>query len=258
MRMPVIFAAHGAPVLLDDDVWMSELAAWAKAMPKPTSSPDGVGSLGAAPDDAGRDAAGAARLRLLRFPGEVLPDHGTRPRARRPGRRVRELLDQRKHRRGPTTSSAASTTGRTCRWWRCTRTPTCRCCRSRCRPSTRRSSSRSAARSRRCATRACSCSAAASSPTTCATRSGPASRRGRGSSTRGWPTRCSGSTWTRSRTSARRAPAADLALPTWEHYAPLLVSAGASAETAARPKVTFPITGFWMDGAFTKRSVQFE
>ena len=35
--MPVIFAAHGAPVLLDDEVWMGELAAWAAAMPKPAS-----------------------------------------------------------------------------------------------------------------------------------------------------------------------------------------------------------------------------
>jgi 4,5-DOPA dioxygenase extradiol len=52
-----------------------------------------------------------------------------------------------------------------------------------------------------------------------------------------------------------RAPAARLALPTWEHYAPLLVAAGAAA--AGRPRTTFPITGWWMDGAFTKRSVQF-
>ncbi len=36
-RMPVIFAAHGAPVLLDDAAWMAELAAWANAMPKPSS-----------------------------------------------------------------------------------------------------------------------------------------------------------------------------------------------------------------------------
>jgi 4,5-DOPA dioxygenase extradiol len=35
--MPVIFAAHGAPVLLDDPVWMAELAAWAAAMPRPAS-----------------------------------------------------------------------------------------------------------------------------------------------------------------------------------------------------------------------------
>lgn len=50
-----------------------------------------------------------------------------------------------------------------------------------------------------------------------------------------------------------RAPAPQLALPTWEHYAPVLVAVGASR--SERP--TFPITGFWMDGAFTKRSVQF-
>jgi 4,5-DOPA dioxygenase extradiol len=36
-RMPVIFAAHGAPILLDDPVWMGKLAAWAKAMPRPKS-----------------------------------------------------------------------------------------------------------------------------------------------------------------------------------------------------------------------------
>ena len=52
-----------------------------------------------------------------------------------------------------------------------------------------------------------------------------------------------------------RAPAAHLALPTWEHYAPVLVAAGAAAD--GRPRTSFPITGFWMEGAFTKRSVQF-
>lgn len=53
-----------------------------------------------------------------------------------------------------------------------------------------------------------------------------------------------------------RAPAVDLALPTWEHYAPLLVAAGAVGAPA--PRASFPITGFWMDGAFTRRSVQFD
>jgi 4,5-DOPA dioxygenase extradiol len=52
----------------------------------------------------------------------------------------------------------------------------------------------------------------------------------------------------------RRAPAASTALPTWEHYAPLLVAAGAASD--GRPNARFPITGFWMDGAFTRRSVQ--
>jgi 4,5-DOPA dioxygenase extradiol len=52
----------------------------------------------------------------------------------------------------------------------------------------------------------------------------------------------------------KRAPAAALALPTWEHYAPVLVAAGAASHHA--PRVTFPITGFWLDGPFTRRSVQ--
>jgi 4,5-DOPA dioxygenase extradiol len=51
-----------------------------------------------------------------------------------------------------------------------------------------------------------------------------------------------------------RAPAAQTALPTWEHYAPVLVAAGAAS--LGSPRVTFPITGFWQGGAFTKRSVQ--
>ena len=53
----------------------------------------------------------------------------------------------------------------------------------------------------------------------------------------------------------KRAPAARTALPTWEHYAPVLVVAGAVGDE--HPTTTFPITGWWMDGAFTKRSVQF-
>lgn len=49
-----------------------------------------------------------------------------------------------------------------------------------------------------------------------------------------------------------RGPAARTALPTVEHFAPLLVAAGA----APNEHVTFPITGWWMDGAFTRRSAQ--
>jgi 4,5-DOPA dioxygenase extradiol len=34
-RMPAIFLAHGSPFLLDDEKWVAELNAWAKAMPRP-------------------------------------------------------------------------------------------------------------------------------------------------------------------------------------------------------------------------------
>lgn len=63
----------------------------------------------------------------------------------------------------------------------------------------------------------------------------------------------------RHRGPARRVRArtrAQVALPTWEHYAPLLVAAGAVGQE--QPSAVFPITGFWMGGAFTRRSVQFD
>ncbi|HEX8616371.1 MAG TPA: class III extradiol ring-cleavage dioxygenase [Thermoanaerobaculia bacterium] len=50
-----------------------------------------------------------------------------------------------------------------------------------------------------------------------------------------------------------KAPGVRLALPTHEHFAPLLVAHGAAAEPE---QIQFPITGFWL-GAFTRRSVQF-
>lgn len=124
-RMPVIFAAHGAPVLLDDAGWMAELAAWASAMPRPESMAyafrPGIPAWA-------RDFDGWAADTLGRFDVDALMDF------------------------------------------------------------------------------------------------------------------------------QNRAPAARTALPTWEHYAPVLIAAGAVADE--QPRASFPITGFWMDGAFTKRSVQ--
>jgi 4,5-DOPA dioxygenase extradiol len=34
-RMPAIYLGHGAPPLVDDPLWVAELAAWAKTMPRP-------------------------------------------------------------------------------------------------------------------------------------------------------------------------------------------------------------------------------
>ncbi len=34
-RMPAIYLGHGAPPLVDDDVWPRELATWAKSLPRP-------------------------------------------------------------------------------------------------------------------------------------------------------------------------------------------------------------------------------
>jgi 4,5-DOPA dioxygenase extradiol len=51
-----------------------------------------------------------------------------------------------------------------------------------------------------------------------------------------------------------KAPGVRMALPTHEHFVPVLVALGASL--GAADAVTFPITGFTY-GSFTKRSVQF-
>jgi len=51
-----------------------------------------------------------------------------------------------------------------------------------------------------------------------------------------------------------KGPGVRQALPTYEHFVPVIVAAGAAA--AEQPKVTFPISGFWF-GSFTRRSVQF-
>lgn len=51
-----------------------------------------------------------------------------------------------------------------------------------------------------------------------------------------------------------KAPAVRQALPTQEHFVPVIVSAGASVEDSG--PITFPITGF-LGGSLTKRSVQF-
>lgn len=36
-RMPTIYLGHGAPPLVDDRLWVAQLAAWARALPRPTA-----------------------------------------------------------------------------------------------------------------------------------------------------------------------------------------------------------------------------
>ena len=36
-RMPAVYLGHGAPPLVDDQLWVAQLAAWAAALPRPTA-----------------------------------------------------------------------------------------------------------------------------------------------------------------------------------------------------------------------------
>jgi 4,5-DOPA dioxygenase extradiol len=254
-RMPVIFAAHGAPVLLDDQVWVSELAAWARAMPKPASVLMVSAHWEQRPATLGATRPVPLVYDFYGFPAKYYQTTYPCPGASGLAARVRELLSQRHiawaddEQRGldhgayvpliamypeadvpvlqvsmPALDSAELfTLGRAL--------------------------------------------APLREEGVLVFGSGFITHNMRYAFRPGVPE------WARRFDDwaadalrrfdvdaltdfQRRAPDAAVALPTWEHYAPLLVSAGAVGDAA--PAVTFPITGFWMDGAFTKRSVQFD
>ncbi|MGA2447507.1 MAG: class III extradiol ring-cleavage dioxygenase [Polyangiaceae bacterium] len=254
-RMPVIFAAHGAPILLDDSEWMSELASWALAMPKPR----GILIISAhwenRPVTLGATAGAPLVYDFYGFPEKYYSTTYKTPDASALASRVRDLLSARGLRfheepgrgldHGAYVPLVAMLPG-------------------------------------------------ADVPVLQVSMPGLHSRElfalgralaplreegilifGSGFLTHNmsYAFRPGIPTWAREFDAwaadalARfdveslenfrvRAPAAEVALPTWEHYAPLLVAAGAVGDR--RPATSFPITGFWMGGAFTKRSVQFD
>jgi 4,5-DOPA dioxygenase extradiol len=254
LRMPVIFAAHGAPVLLDDAVWMAELAAWARAIPRPKSilmvsahweeRPTALGATSTVP--LVYDFYGfPARYYETRYPAPGAPDLAAR---------VRDLLRE----------SAVAFTSEPERgldhgayvplvaMYPGAEVPVLQISMPRLDPEELFDLGRALAPLR--------------DEGVLVFGSGFLTHNMRYAFRPGIPE------WAREFDSwaaealsrmdvealkgfRRLAPAAEVALPTWEHYAPLLVAAGAAAD--GRPRASFPITGFWMDGAFTKRSVQF-
>ncbi len=257
MRMPVIFAAHGAPVLLDDEQWMSELAAWAKAMPKPA----GVLMISAhweqRPTTLGATRTVPLVYDFYGFPEKYYETRYPCPGAPELANRVRDLLDQRSmpwsndESRGLDHGAYVPLVA----MYPKADVPVLQVSMPALDPAELFSLGRALAPLR--------------DEGVLVFGSGFLTHNMRYAFRPGIPA------WAREFDAwvtdallrfdvdaledfRRRAPAADVALPTWEHYAPLLVSAGASAEAAAQPTITFPITGFWMDGAFTKRSVQID
>jgi 4,5-DOPA dioxygenase extradiol len=253
-RMPVIFAAHGAPVLLDDALWMSELAAWAKAMPKPKSIlmisahwVESVATLGA-----------TTHVPLVYdfygFPERYYQTQYSSPVAPELARRVRDLLKQAAlpcaddHGRGLDHGAYVPLLP----MYPAADVPVLQLSLPPLDGAKLFQLGQALAQLR--------------DEGVLIFGSGFLTHNMRYAFRPGIPN------WARefddwaARSIAAfdvnalidfhtRAPAASTALPTWEHYAPLLVSAGAAS--ASKPSVTFPITGFWMEGAFTRRSVQF-
>jgi 4,5-DOPA dioxygenase extradiol len=252
--MPVIFAAHGAPVLLDDAAWMAELASWAKAMPRPTSI-----LMVSAHWEKRPTALGATRpvplvYDFYGFPERYYQTQYPSPGAPELAARVHEVLEQRSiawaddPKRGLDHGAYVPLVAMYPR----ADVPVLQMSMPGLVPEDLVGLGRALAPLR--------------DEGVLIFGSGFLTHNMRYAFKSGTPA------WARefdawvedalSRLDIEaleefqmRAPAARMALPTWEHYAPVLVAAGAVADE--RPKTAFPITGWWMEGAFTKRSVQF-
>jgi 4,5-DOPA dioxygenase extradiol len=252
-RMPVIFAAHGAPVLLDDAAWMAELSAWAKAMPKPSSV-----LMISAHWDARPLTLGATRTVPLVYDFSGFPERYYQTTYPAPGApalagRIRELLGhegipyaddgQRGLDHGAYVPLVAM--------YPQADVPVLQISLPGLEP--RRLFELGAAL------------APLRDEGVLLVGSGFLTHNMRYAFKKGIPgwarefDAWAADALTRFDVDAlldfrARAPAASMALPTWEHYAPVLVAAGAASTQSHR--VTFPITGFWLDGPFTRRSVQ--
>jgi 4,5-DOPA dioxygenase extradiol len=254
--MPVIFAAHGAPILLDDAVWMAELAAWAAALPKPAS----VLMVSAHWEERPTTLGATRTLPLVHdfygFPERYYRTSYPSPGAPELAARVRELLRQ-----GGV--AFADDPGRgldhgayvpLVAMYPQADVPVLQISMPALDPAELLALGRALAPLRE--------------EGVLVFGSGFLTHNMRFAFRPGIPAWArefddwAAEALTRFDVDAladfrARAPAAAMALPTWEHYAPVLVAAGA-ASPGARPRTSFPITGFWMEGAFTRRSVQLD
>ena len=255
VRMPVIFAAHGAPILLDDAVWMGQLAAWANAMPRPTSILMISAHWEQRPTTLGATRAVPLIYDFYQFPERYYQTKYPAPGAPELAARVRDLLGQQKiavaddpergldH--GAYVPLVAMYPG--------AEVPVLQISMPRLVSQELFQLGQALAPLR--------------DEGVLVFGSGFLTHNMRYAFRPGIPS------WARAFDAwvadalvrfdvdalldfQNRAPAPEMALPTWEHYAPLLVAAGAVGNR--RPAIRFPITGFWLEGAFTKRSVQFD
>jgi 4,5-DOPA dioxygenase extradiol len=253
-RMPVIFAAHGAPVLLDDAVWMGELASWAKAMPRPSGILMVSAHWEERPVTLGATTPAPLVYDFYGFPEEYYRTKYPSPGSPGLAARVRDQL-------GRSGIACADDPGRgldhgayvpLVPMYPRADVPVLQLSMPGLVPGELVALGRALAPLR--------------DEGVLIFGSGFLTHNMRYAFQPGTPAWAREfDAWAGEALSSldldaladfqARAPGVRMALPTWEHYAPVLVAAGAAAEE--RPRVTFPVTGWWMDGAFTKRSVQF-
>ena len=251
-RMPVIFAAHGAPILLDDEPWMAELAAWSAAMPKPKSILMVSAHWEKRPVSLGATRPVPLVYDFYGFPERYYQTKYPAPGAPALAERVRELLKQKgvAHADAPDRGLDHGAYVPLVAMYPSADVPVLQM---------------SLPMDPKSLFDLGAVLAPLRDEGVLVFGSGFLTHNMQYAFRKGIPP------WAREFDAwvaealtkvdvdalidfKTRAPAAEIALPTWEHFAPVLVAAGAAAAHAT--PVTFPITGFWMDGAFTKRSVQ--
>ncbi|MCS6915416.1 MAG: class III extradiol ring-cleavage dioxygenase [Myxococcales bacterium] len=255
-RMPVIFAAHGAPILLDDETWMAELAAWAKAMPRPKSVLVVSAHWEEHPTTLGATRTVPLVYDFWGFPEKYYQTRYPAPDAPELAARVRELLRRKDipFREDPCRGLDHGAYVPLVAMYPKADVPVLQVSMPTLDSKELFALGQALAPLR--------------NEGVLIFGSGFLTHNmryvfGRGVPTPAWAREFDD--WVKGalerfdvdalQNFRTHAPAAEMALPTWEHYAPVLVAAGAAS--SERPSVTFPITGFWMGGAFTRRSVQF-
>jgi len=252
--MPVIFLAHGAPPLLDDAGWMGELSAWAKRMPRPESILMLSAHWDAQPAKLGATTTVPLVYDFYGFPKRYYETKYPAPGAPALAARVRALLEGSSiaHGDDPRRGLDHGAFVPLLAMYPEANVPVLQLSLPGLEPAMLASFGRALA--------------PLAEEGVLVVGSGflTHNMRSIGQQTPGWAVEFDA--WAAEMLAKRdvdalvdfraRAPAAKLAHPTHEHFAPVIVAAAAATERG-RTDVTFPITGFWNDWSFTRRSVQF-
>lgn len=252
-RMPVLFLAHGAPVLLDDAPWMAELAGWAKALPRPRAILMVSAHWEESPIQLGATSPVPLVYDFYGFPEKYYRTQYASPGAPELATRVRGLLDAARipHVDAPDRGLDHGAYVPLVAMYPKADVPVLQVSMPTLDPQAMVQFGRALAPLR--------------DEGVLVIGSGFLTHNLRYAFQPGVPSWASEfDAWAKASIEKfdldsmidfqARAPGARMSHPTWDHYAPLLVSAGAAIDDHA--STSFPITGWWM-GPFSKRSVQF-
>lgn len=252
-RLPVVFLGHGAPPLLEDEVWKAELKRWADAMPRPSS----ILMISAHWEDRPATLGATTTVPLVYdyygFPRHFYEIKYPSPGAPKVAERVRALLREREipFAEAPTRGLDHGVFIPAMVMYPSADIPILQVSMPGLEPSELAKFGRALA--------------PLADEGVLVVGSGflTHNMRSLGQPTPAWAHEFD--TWSKEVLTKRdldalvdfraRAPAASLAHPRHEHFAPVIVAAAAAEARPGPP--TFPIEGFWNGWSFTKRSVQF-